>query len=501
MLDFDDLLVKARDLLCDPNHPEVRRRLAASIERLLVDECQDTDPLQKELIDALVGDDETRRKLFLVGDFKQSIYRFRRADPQIFTDWHGVTHETGRLPLAMNFRSQPEILAFVNLLFRDYFGAAELLRAKRDQLTPTPAIEFLWATPGGEPADDGDDSEAVVAANDFDARAVAPLRRAEAEWIARRIRGIVDSRTPLIPEKNAAGETVLRPAEFGDVAILFRALSDADLYEKALDRHGMPYYVVGGKAFYGQQEVYDLLNFLRAVESNCDDVALAGVLRSPFFSLRDDTLFLLAQHAGGLAGGLFAKPLTDDLAGDERRRAEFAAAVITRLASREEPPADRRLAERNPAAHGVRRDSHRRFSRRAKTGQPSQAGRDGPAVRWLGCLHAQRVHSPADRRGIATARRSPGRGSRGEVARRAIDDDPPIEGSGVSDRDRARSRNGVRTTPAARRRTIRRSARWSDRPTSTVRRAWSCSASWNDAKTTKRASACSMSPSRGPTTC
>lgn len=327
-LDFDDLLVKARDLLCDPEHPEVRRRLAASIERLLVDECQDTDPLQKELIDALLGNDETRRKLFLVGDFKQSIYRFRRADPKIFNDWHDSTREEGRQRLAMNFRSQPDILAFANLLFGDYFGPDHALRAHRPQLTPAPTIEFLWATPGGE-VDDGDDAEPTP--GDFDSGAVIPLRRAEAEWIARRIRSWFDSRQPLIPHKNEAGETNLRPVEYGDIAILFRALSDADLYEKALDRNGVPYYVVGGKAFYGQQEIFDLLHFLRAVDSTSDDTALAGVLRSPFFSLRDDTLFLLAQHKGGLSGGLFAPSLSEELSAEERRRTEFAAAVLTDL--------------------------------------------------------------------------------------------------------------------------------------------------------------------------
>jgi len=98
-----------------------------------------------------------------------------------------------------------------------------------------------------------------------------------------------------------------------------------------LSSQNVPYYVVGGKAFYSRQEVVDLLNFLRVLDSQLDEVALAGVLRSPFFSLRDDTLFLLAQHSGGLSGGLFAPSLTDELTGDERRRAEFAAAVLRDL--------------------------------------------------------------------------------------------------------------------------------------------------------------------------
>lgn len=316
-LDFDDLLLKARDLLCRPEHADLRRRLAASIARLLVDECQDTDPLQKELIEALIDDDPTRRKLFLVGDFKQSIYRFRRADPQIFVEWEKQTPKTGRLPLTMNFRSQPEILDFANLLFRDALPGYVPLQANRIQETPAPTIEFLWAASG----------------DDHAAAGAAEQRQIEAEWIARRIRELVDSQTPLIPVENADTPT-LRPVEYGDIVLLFRAFTNVDLYEQALEANGVEYYVVGGKAFYGQQEVYDLLNLLKAIDSTCDDVALAGALRSPFFSLRDDTLFLLAQHPGGLGGGLLAPSLNDELTGDERRRAELAAAVVADLRSR-----------------------------------------------------------------------------------------------------------------------------------------------------------------------
>jgi ATP-dependent helicase/nuclease subunit A len=329
-LDFDDLLVETRNLLCGPAREALRKRVALSIERLLVDECQDTDPLQRELIEALVDDRRGRAKLFLVGDFKQSIYRFRRADPQVFHNWRAQTDERGRLPLGVNFRSQPAILDFVNALFADAFGDDEIsryepLHAFFEQTSPTPAIEFLWATPEIATPDEGEPAEAAPA----EKLNADVLRAEEAEWIARRIRALVDAREPRLPHKG--GPEPLRPVEYGDVAILFRALSDAAIYENALERHGVPYYVVGGKAFYNQQEIFDLLNFLRVLDSTCDDVALAGVLRSPFFSLRDDTLFLLAQHSGGLAGGLFAPLLSDDLKGDERRRAEFAAATIEEL--------------------------------------------------------------------------------------------------------------------------------------------------------------------------
>lgn len=314
-LDFDDLLLNTRDLLCDERNAELRKRVSQTITRMLVDECQDTDPLQKDLIDALVGEKKSREKLFLVGDFKQSIYRFRRADPEIFRNWRKATAAKGRLPLSKNFRSRAAILQFVNALFSDYFGAEyEPLQANRTHPLPSPAIEFLWATPAAE-------SEAKLS--------VETLRRVEADWIARWIRARLDSREPLLSTKG--DDKKLRPVEPGDVALLFRSLNDAAMYESALDEYGIPYYVVGGKAFYGQQEIYDLLNLLRVLDSTCDEVALAGVLRSPFFSLRDDTLFLLAQHRGGLTGGFFAPQLCDELSVEERARAEYAAATIRDL--------------------------------------------------------------------------------------------------------------------------------------------------------------------------
>jgi ATP-dependent helicase/nuclease subunit A len=238
------------------------------------------------------------------------------------------------LPLSMNFRSQPAILGFVNRLFGDAFGTDEKeryepLRAKREQLYLQPAIEFLWAAPPQADAA-GDGAAAGGEPDPTEPMNVHALRVAEAEWIARRLRGMIDDREKIIPEKMADKEE-LRAVEYGDIAILFRSLESSYLYEDALERYGIPYYVVGGKAFYAQQEVFDLLNFLRTIDSTCDDVALAGVLRSPFFSLRDDTLFFLAQQPGGVAGGLFAPVLTEDLTGEERRRAEFAATTLREL--------------------------------------------------------------------------------------------------------------------------------------------------------------------------
>lgn len=294
VLDFNDLLIVAGRLLLGPERAELRRQLASRIRLLLVDEFQDTDPLQVELVRALCGDDLERGKLFFVGDYKQSIYRFRGADPRVFRRLSGEIPQPGRLPLSINYRSQPAILGFVNALFADAMGPDyEPLQPSRPQIGPAPAVELLLA-PSTETS--------------AKSTGVAARREVEADWIARRIREIIDSREPIVWDETAAaaGAPAPRAARLGDVALLFRALTNVEVYEEALRRAGLDYYLVGGGAFYAQQEIRDLLHLLRAVDNPADEVALVGVLRSTMFGLFDETLYALARRGGCVSAGLFA---------------------------------------------------------------------------------------------------------------------------------------------------------------------------------------------------
>ena len=318
VLDFDDLLIRARELLTAKEHEPVRRRLAAQIRLLLVDEFQDTDSLQVGLVEALCSDELTRGKLFFVGDYKQSIYRFRGAEPHVFERLCAKIPAAGRLPLSLNFRSQPAVLDFVNGLFCEDLGPQyESLLASRKQVSPRPSIEMIWAT-RSEPGPKENVDE---------------LRRREADWIARRIRTMLDRGEEIVWDEEAAkaGKPAARAVRPGDVALLFRALSNVDLYEEALRRYGIDYYLVGGRAFYAQQEIFDLVNLLRTLDTPGDEVSLVGVLRSPFFSLLDETLYWLAQHPDGLTGGLFADALPDELDTLQRERVAFAAATLREL--------------------------------------------------------------------------------------------------------------------------------------------------------------------------
>lgn len=314
-LDFDDLLGEAHRLLTDPEFVEAQQKLQRQVRLLMVDEFQDTDRLQVEIVKALVGSGLTEGKLFFVGDFKQSIYRFRGAEPDVFRELQSEIPATGRLPLSANFRSQPAILYFVNTLFAPIFGAGYTpLRPARPQVVPGPSVEFLWTPP----------AEGSVRTDDV---------RAEAQSIARRIRQMTESEVSLVAEKEG-DEWKTRPVKRGDCVILLRALTHVQQYEEALREEELDYYLVGGRAFYAQQEVRDVTNLLRSVSSHCDEIALAGVLRSPFFSLLDETLYWLAERGAGLAAGLSQQRLPAELLPEEVAKVTHAANTLAELRSR-----------------------------------------------------------------------------------------------------------------------------------------------------------------------
>src|SRR2546430_3381502 len=147
----------------------------------------------------------------------------------------------------------------------------------------SPCVEFLWSPRA-------------------DKESVHEARRHEAEWIARRIAAMVGQESLVVDRSGKL--PVLRPVRPGDVVLLFRAMSNVHLYEAALREQGLDYYLVGGRAFFAQQEIYDLLNLLRALENPQDAVSLAGTLRSPFCCLSDEALFVLTRHLEGLWAGL-----------------------------------------------------------------------------------------------------------------------------------------------------------------------------------------------------
>jgi ATP-dependent exoDNAse (exonuclease V) beta subunit len=327
-LDFEDLQVKTRDLLRD-NAP-VRQRLRDATRVVMVDEFQDTNPLQKEIVDLICGPGQ---RLFVVGDPKQSIYLFRGADVGVFVQMGEDMARRGgeTLYFQESFRSRPGIIALVNSLFarlmtggtepfQTRFAEGDLLRAMRAEAEPAPCAELLQL-PG-----EGSSEE---------------RRRQEVEAVAERILAMTDGRDP-VPvhrrDRETGVETVAAP-RFGDMAILLRRFTHIKAFEQALRGRGIPYYVVKGKGFYQCREIMDILSLLRSLESPGDLVALAGVLRSPLCCVSDETLFLLSRHPAGLgawqelipADGALALPLWERIDADDRERLTDLDLLLERL--------------------------------------------------------------------------------------------------------------------------------------------------------------------------
>ena len=285
---FDGLLRLTRDLLA--RAVEVRRALGARHRVLLVDEFQDTDPLQYEILFFLSeepgppsGDAYGTRlaagRLFIVGDPKQSIYRFRGADIEAYR--RAVDHITACggeiLTLDNSFRSPDEIVRPLNTLFEAWIG--------RRGSNAQPPYQPIVSARG--PAGNGAarvEIWSVPAEGDVDGQ-----RRAEGEVIA-----------SWIASNLGRQEATGKPLLCRNVALLFRALTNVDIYAHALRRAGLPFVVEGGKDFYERPEVGDLLAFLRATANANDRAALLAVLRGPLGGVPDTELAEFVAAGGRL---------------------------------------------------------------------------------------------------------------------------------------------------------------------------------------------------------
>jgi len=282
-VDFDDLQLRALKLLAE--HPEVCARIENRYRFFLVDEFQDTNGLQRDLLKQLtVGH---RANLFIVGDRKQSIYGFRGADVDVFGELTASIKAADGLeqPLNINFRSQRTLTESLNFLFQRVFAAGvdiaredlpqlgyvahETSEAARDDILETPQVEVLVTVAPNDDEIEANDASGIESP-------YVDLREAEALHLVRHILELTESGT-----------------RYGDIAILFRAMTNVWVYEAALRRAGIPYLTVQGKGFYQREEIVDLIQLLRFLDNTTDEIALAAVLRSPLCGLSDDALFAL----------------------------------------------------------------------------------------------------------------------------------------------------------------------------------------------------------------
>ncbi len=302
-VDFEDLQLRARDLLRD--HASIREREELRFRSIMVDEFQDTNALQCELID-LLGGGAPDKELFFVGDEFQSIYGFRHADVGVFRARRARAQQL--VSLTQNYRSRSEVLAAVNELFGAHFG---------DEYQPLAASGEFPDPVFGHPVELLVTDKASYTGTDVH------WRRGEARHIARRVKELVDS--------GAATQ--------GEIVLLFAAGTDADAYEDELRRAGLQTYRATGRGYFGQQQVVDLLAYLRLLHNRYDDVALLTVLASPLVGVSNDALVLIRRAASkrplfaGLEKGLPPALPEDDarLLRAFRQRYERLAAASSRL--------------------------------------------------------------------------------------------------------------------------------------------------------------------------
>ncbi|MCF6094727.1 UvrD-helicase domain-containing protein [Microaerobacter geothermalis] len=293
-VDFSDLETLTVKLLTEHHH--VVEKWQKKIKYLMVDEFQDTNSLQKAIFDLLSSRGE-KINLFVVGDGKQSIYKFRGADVEVFQQIgeHIKQHGGESVSLQKNFRTQQRLIAYMNDFFsrlmikvegdKDFYVTYEPLEAQRCPEHTQPTVELLgycWQKENSS----GDEEEEEES-----------WRQIEAARIAGRIKEMVKKGESLIWRKEGE-EAKEKPSsvQYGDIAILLSARTHMHVYEQALYEQGIPYVVVGGRQFYQKQEILDVLNLLKLIQNSEDEIALLGFLRSPFVHLNDETLFWLTRN-------------------------------------------------------------------------------------------------------------------------------------------------------------------------------------------------------------
>ncbi|MFO8006375.1 MAG: UvrD-helicase domain-containing protein [Candidatus Brocadiia bacterium] len=293
-LDFQDLLLLAARLL--RNNRSARRYFRRRFAAFFVDEFQDTDPLQAELIAYLCEAEGSNAgaltearladgRLMAVGDPKQSIYRFRRADVEVYEQFKDLFGPERVEQVFCNFRSDVPVLQWLNELFERAFQPPEEEHVYQSRHVALETGRDEVRTAGA----------AVVAVHpDPDLERIGwnaeRARRWEAQHLARVVREAVDGRLEVQGRRE--------DLSYGSFAFLFRALTDVDIYEEALESHGVPYRTLGGRHFYGRTQTEETICLLRAVDDPLDEPSVVAALRSSYFGLSDEDL-LRYRQAGG----------------------------------------------------------------------------------------------------------------------------------------------------------------------------------------------------------
>ena len=310
-VDFNDLEGKTYELL---QRPEIAARWQAEIDWVLVDEFQDTNARQREIVRALCGGaagETANHKLFVVGDARQSIYRFRGADVTVFRNLQSEIQGAGGLLIDLDrtFRTHDGLLSALGNFLEPIMNGADLVQ--RPYHVPYSALTAHRSDPPEHVS--APHIECILAPG----RDSTQGRKAVARALAQRLLAL-----------RSSGQI----RAWSEVTLLFRASTSFQVYEDAFEAYGIPYVTVAGQGFYGRPEIRDVLNLLHVLADPWDDLALAGLLCSPAFGMRQVGLAQL-RWQGEQKAALY-QVLQGDLSGlddADRAVAERAKAFLAEL--------------------------------------------------------------------------------------------------------------------------------------------------------------------------
>lgn len=284
MIDFSDMEQYALKILTkkekDGWKPSaIAREYQQQFQEIMIDEYQDSNLIQEAILTSVSGISKERYNVFMVGDVKQSIYRFRLSRPELFMEkfsaYDTQDSKTQRIDLHKNFRSRREVLDSVNYMFRQIMT---------EKLGGIAYDEQAWLHVGAS-YQKGENAKTEVMVIDVE----EDERKAEARAIAGRIRTLL--REHRVVDKNSGQ---LRPVRYADIVILIRSAKGfADIFTEVLNREGIPAYAGTREGYFAAQEIGVILDYLRVLDNRRQDIALAAVLASPICGLSEDELAIV----------------------------------------------------------------------------------------------------------------------------------------------------------------------------------------------------------------
>ncbi|MBC1244163.1 helicase-exonuclease AddAB subunit AddA [Listeria welshimeri] len=321
VLDFNDLEHLALKILLKNDVPsDVAKSYQKQFKEVLIDEYQDTNMVQETILLLVTNSEESKGNLFMVGDVKQSIYRFRLAEPTLFMTKYQEYQQNGegegiRIDLSQNFRSRKEVLDATNFIFHqlmdkhvaeiDYDEAAELTLGANFPKSNHMATELLLI----DMKSNENESEDELSPQELQKNQV------EARAIATKIREMIDNKFPIYDKKLQQNRSI----QYRDIVILSRSMTSAPDMEEAMKVQDIPFYVSNNSGYFETTEVATMIALLKVIDNPYQDIPLAAVLRSPIVGLNEEELgqIRMAKKKGYFFDALLAyKDITVSAAAD-----------------------------------------------------------------------------------------------------------------------------------------------------------------------------------------